>query len=87
MGMPIQVGVNKKQKPGKKLTGKPGAALKFIDDVFIPKNNMDAAMYLIPYGKGARLVGGIVKKGAKHVAKAFRNIGQTHIKNTKDKGK
>ena len=74
--MPIQVGVNKKQKPGKKLTGKPGAALKFIDDVFIPKNNMDAAMYLIPYGKVARAVAGITKKGAKYVGKAYRNIGK-----------
>jgi hypothetical protein len=32
-------------------------------------------MYLVPYGKIARAVGGIAKKGAKYVAKTYRNIG------------
>ena len=61
-----------KQKP---FTGHTKKAIDFANEYVIPKTPGDVAMYLIPYAKGARLVGGIAKKGAKHVAKAFRNIG------------
>lgn len=62
----------KKQKP---LTGNTKKAADFAWEYIVPKTPVDAAMYLVPYGKIARFTGGIAKKGAKHVAKAFRNIG------------
>ena len=62
----------KKQKP---IGGNTGKAIKIVDEYLIPKSPADAAMYLVPYGKVARGVGGIVKKGAKYVTKAFKNIG------------
>jgi hypothetical protein len=37
---------------------------------------MDVAMFAFPYGKAARMVGGIVGKGAKTVSKVYRNIGK-----------
>ena len=70
--------VRVKSKP---IGGKTGKAMKIVDEYIIPKTSTDAAMYLIPYNKVARTVGGIAKKGAKYVTKAFRNIGQTHKNN------
>jgi hypothetical protein len=62
----------KKQKP---LKGAAGKAAKISNEYIMPKNASDVAMYLIPYGKVARAVGGIAKKGSKYVAKVYRNIG------------
>jgi hypothetical protein len=61
-----------KQKP---LKGTAGKAAKITNEYIMPKSASDVAMYLIPYGKVARAVGGIVKKGSKYVAKTYRNIG------------
>ena len=65
--------VRVKSKP---IGGNTGKAMKVIDELFIPKTPADAALYLIPYGKVARAVAGITKKGAKYVGKAYRNIGK-----------
>ena len=62
----------KKQKP---LKGVAGKAAKISNEYIMPQSASDAAMYLVPYGKIARAVGGIAKKGAKYVAKTYRNIG------------
>ena len=62
----------KKQKPVKGVAGKVGP---ITNEYIMPKNASDVAMYLIPYGKVARAVGGIAKKGSKYVAKVYRNIG------------
>jgi hypothetical protein len=64
--------VRVKSKP---IGGKTGKAMKIVDEYLIPKTPADAALYLIPYGKVARAVAGITKKGAKYVGKAYRNIG------------
>ena len=61
-----------KQKP---LKGAAGKAAKISNEYIMPKSASDVAMYLIPYGKVARAVGGIVKKGSKYVSKVYRNIG------------
>ena len=62
----------KKQTP---LKGAAGKAAKISNEYVMPQSASDVAMYLVPYGKVARAVGGIAKKGAKYVAKAYRNIG------------
>jgi hypothetical protein len=62
----------KKQKP---LKGAAGKAAKISNEYIMPKSASDAALYLVPYGKVARAVGGIVKKGSKYVANVYRNIG------------
>lgn len=62
----------KKQKAIKGVAGKVG---KITNEYIMPQSASDVAMYLVPYGKVARAVGGIAKKGAKYVAKAYRNIG------------
>ena len=62
----------KKQTP---LKGAAGKAAKISNEYVMPKSASDVAMYLVPYGKIARAVGGIVKKGSKYVAKTYRNIG------------
>jgi hypothetical protein len=59
----------------KPISGNTGKAMKVIDEYLVPKTTADAAMYFIPYGKVARTVGGIAKKGTKYVSKAFKNIG------------
>ena len=64
--------VKVKSKP---IGGNTGKAMKVIDEYLVPKTPADAALYLIPYGKVARAVAGITKKGAKYVSKAYRNIG------------
>ena len=65
--------VRVKSKP---IGGNTGKAMKVIDEYLVPKTTADAALYLIPYGKVARAVAGITKKGAKYVGKAYRNIGK-----------
>jgi len=47
-----------------------------VADALMPKSAFDVAMYALPYGKAARATAGIVKKGSKYVAKAYRNIGR-----------
>ena len=47
-----------------------------VANALMPKSAFDVAMYAIPYGKAARVTAGIVKKGSKYVAKAYRNIGR-----------
>jgi len=59
----------------KPIGGNTRKAMKIVDEYLVPKTSADVAMYLIPYGKVARTVGGITKKGVKYVSKAFRNIG------------
>ena len=56
----------KKQTP---LKGAAGKAAKISNEYIMPQSASDAALYLVPYGKVARAVGGIVKKGSKYVAK------------------
>ena len=62
----------KKQTP---IKGTAGKAAKIVNEYVMPQSASDVAMYLVPYGKIARVVGGIAKKGAKYVAKTYRNIG------------
>ncbi len=62
----------KKQTPIKGVAGK---VAKISNEYIMPQSASDVAMYLVPYGKIARAVGGIAKKGAKYVAKTYRNIG------------
>ena len=65
----------KKQKP---FTGNTKKAMDFGWEYVVPKTPADV---VTSWGAGkllgisARVVGGIAKKGAKHVAKAYRNIG------------
>ena len=60
--------------PTKKVKASPVAPI--LSDLIIPKTPLDVAMYAIPYGKAARAVGGITKKGAKFVGKIYRNMGR-----------
>jgi hypothetical protein len=61
--------------PTKKL--KPSPVAPILSDVFIPKTITDAVVtYAVPYGKAARAIGGIAKKGAKYVNKVYRNMGR-----------
>lgn len=65
----------KKQKPP---SGPGWEGMKLVDEYIVPHSIFDAATSFgyAKVGKiGARAVSGIAKKGAKHVAKAFRNIG------------
>ena len=48
----------------------------FVKDVTVPTSPLDVAMYAVPWARGARMVGGITKKGAKAVSKVYRNIGK-----------
>ena len=68
---PSNIGWNQVNKKVTKATRK---VIKTADEYLIPKTPVDVALTLVGL-KGARVVGGIAKKGAKHVAKAFRNIG------------
>jgi len=68
---PSNIGWNQVNKKVTKTTRK---IIKTADEYLIPKTPTDVAFTLLGF-KGARIVGGIAKKGAKHVAKAFRNIG------------
>ena len=67
----VNLGPIKKNKP---IPGMVTAG-KIIDEYIIPKTPLDVAAYLFPYGKAARVVGGIAKKGAKNVSSVYRNIG------------
>jgi phosphotransacetylase len=70
---PSNMAWNKVNKTVAKTTNK---VTKGIADVVVPKTPMDVAMFAFPYGKAARMVGGIVGKGAKTVSKVYRNIGK-----------
>jgi len=67
---------SKKMNLGKTKKSKPSPIAPILSDVFIPKTASDVAMYAVPYGKAARAVGGIVKKGSKFVGKVYRNMGR-----------
>jgi hypothetical protein len=67
---------SKKMNLGKTKKSKTSPVAPILSDVFIPKTAADAAMYAVPYGKAARAVGGIAKKGAKFVGKVYRNMGR-----------
>ena len=67
---------SKKMAPGAFKKSKTSPVAPILSDVFIPKTAVDAAMYAVPYGKAARAVGGIAKKGAKFVSKVYRNMGR-----------
>lgn len=58
----------------KPFTGHTKKAMDFAWEYLVPHNAADVVTSF-GIGKGVRVVGGITKKGAKHVAKAFRNIG------------
>ncbi len=62
--------------PGAFKKSKTSPIAPILSDVFIPKTVSDAALYAVPYGKAARAVGGIAKKGAKFVGKVYRNMGR-----------
>ena len=63
-----------KQAPGPFKKSKPSPVTPVMKEV-VPQNVSDAAWYAVPYGKAARAVGGITKKGAKFVSKLYRNMG------------
>ena len=65
-----QLGQIKKVKltPGQKYT-KP---IVQAAESLIPKTPLDAATWVVPYGKVARGTAGIIGKGAKYVAKLYR---------------
>ena len=67
---------SKKMNLGKTKKSKTSPIAPILSDVFIPKTVSDAALYAVPYGKAARAVGGIAKKGAKFVGKVYRNMGK-----------
>jgi hypothetical protein len=67
---------SKKMNLGKTKKSKPSPIAPILSDVFIPKTAVDAAMYAVPYGKAARVIGGIAKKGSKFVGKVYRNMGR-----------
>jgi len=67
---------SKKMNLGKTKKSKPSPIAPILSDVFIPKTATDVAMYAVPYGKAARAVGGIAKKGSKFVGKIYKNMGR-----------
>ena len=67
---------SKKANLGKTKKLKPSPVAPILSDIFIPKTAVDAAMYAVPYGKAARAIGGIAKKGSKFVGKVYRNMGK-----------
>jgi hypothetical protein len=67
---------SRKMAPGAFKKSKTSPIAPILSDVFIPKTVSDAALYAVPYGKAARAVGGIAKKGAKFVGKVYRNMGR-----------
>jgi len=63
----------------KPFTGKPAQAIKIagqIGNAMIPRTPLDVALTVFPYGRAARAVGGITGKGARAVAKLYRNMGK-----------
>ena len=67
---------SRKANLGKTKKLKPSPVAPILSDIFIPKTAVDAAMYAVPYGKAARAIGGIAKKGSKFVGKVYRNMGK-----------
>jgi hypothetical protein len=67
---------SKKMNLGKTKKIKTSPVAPILSDLFIPKTPADAALYAVPYGKAARAVGGIAKKGARFVGKTYRNMGR-----------
>ena len=59
-----------------KAVKKLGQAGKVVTDTVVPKTPVDVALTVFPYGKAARLVGGITGKGARAVVKLYRNVGR-----------
>jgi len=76
MGRKTNLAPGKNQFKPKAITKGPAKVALDIIDFAVPKTPMDVAMYAVPWGRGARAVGGIVGKGAKAVSKAYRNIGK-----------
>lgn len=54
---------------------KPSPVAPILSDLLIPKTPIDVAMYVLPYGKAARAIGGITKQGSKYVNSIYRNMG------------
>jgi len=68
---------SRKANLGKTKKLKPSPVAPVLSDLFIPKTIGDALItYAVPYGKAARAIGGIGKKGAKYVGKVYRNMGK-----------
>lgn len=67
---------SKKMAPGAFKKSKTSPVAPILSDLVFPKTPVDVAMYAVPYGKAARAVGGIAKKGAKFVGKVYRNMGR-----------
>ena len=68
---PVNVGWN---QVNKKVTKASLSAIKTAKEFTVPTTPVDVAFTLAPFG--GRMVGGIVKKGAKYVAKTYRNMGK-----------
>jgi len=75
---PAALGKIKKPKQNKyvKKFGKP---ILEVAKEFVPRSPLDAAAYLVPYTRiakvGSRAIGGITKAGSRYVKKIYRNIG------------
>ena len=65
----VNTPVNKIAVKGNKIAGEIGKAV-------IPRTPLDVALTVFPYGRAARMVGGITGKGAAAVAKLYRNVGK-----------
>jgi hypothetical protein len=79
MARKTNIAPKKYGKPKAITKGPAKAALNvigFVKDMTVPTSPADAAMYAVPWAKGARMVGGITKKGAKAVSKIYRNMGR-----------
>lgn len=81
MAKTTKIAPSKKQLKPKAITKGPAKAalnvLGFVKDVTVPTSPLDVA--LLPFArpiKSARMVGGIVGKGAKAVSKIYRNMGR-----------
>jgi hypothetical protein len=81
MAKTTKLAPSKKQFKPKPITKGPAKAalnvIGFVKDVTVPTSALDVA--LLPFArpiKSARVVGGIVGKGAKAVTKAYRNMGK-----------
>ena len=66
---PVNVGWN---QVNKKVTKASLSAIKAAKEITVPTTPVDVAWLAAPLG--GRMVGGIVKKGAKHVGKVYRNM-------------
>ena len=65
----------RKIAPGEFPKRKPSPVVGVMKEV-VPTTPADAAWYAVPFGKAARVTGGITKKGAKYVGKIYRNMGK-----------